>query len=206
MQRTAEGDVDELRAAANAEDRLARAEKAPEQRKLVFVPRLVDVLCAGGVAPVKARVDVAAAREQQRVAAIRLAALDLRAERGECGGIVGKPQRGPAEEQPFYHRSTPPAYRICARRRSRRSAEREKRLATAEFLCHNSGAAPPRPIRTGIEVVITALTRNRITFMYPPNPGTLDFIGFSEGSKAKNQICSPHQFSPKSEVFFGGQM
>ena len=51
-----------------------------------------------------------------------------------------------------------------------------------------------------------ALTRNRITFMYPPNPGTLDFTGFSEGSKAKNQICSPHQFSPKSEVFFGGQM
>ena len=53
---------------------------------------------------------------------------------------------------------------------------------------------------------VTGLTRNRMSFMYPPFPGTLDFTGFSEGSKAENQICSPHQFSPKSEVFFGGQM
>ena len=61
-------------------------------------------------------------------------------------------------------------------------------------------------IWSGIEVVITGLTRNRMSFMHPPWPGTLDFTGFSEGSKAKNHICSPHQFSPKSEVFFGGQM
>ena len=38
--------------------------------------------------------------------------------------------------------------------------------------------------------------------MYPPNPGTLDITGLSEGSKAENQICSPHQFSPKSRVCF----
>ena len=79
----------------------------------------------------------------------------------------------------------------------------------------NSGSSPDRSkkvhfvfstILRKLGSNLAGMTRNRITFMYPPWPGTLDFTGFSEGSKAKNHICSPHQFSPKSEVFFGGQM
>ena len=78
--------------------------------------------------------------------------------------------------------------------------KKKRRLTVAYQSSHKN------QIRRGIEEVITGLTRNRMSFMYPPFPGTLDFTGFSEGSKAKNLICSPHQFSPKSEVFFGGQM
>ena len=67
VQRAAEIDVEELQAAADADDGLSRAQKFINERKLAFVTRFINVRRAAERATVKARVNVAPAREQQKV-------------------------------------------------------------------------------------------------------------------------------------------
>ena len=55
-------------------------------------------------------------------------------------------------------------------------------------------------IRRDIEVVITGLTRNRGRYREASVAKSLDFTGFFGYSKLNIFSCSPHQFSPFSEV------
>ena len=67
VQRAAEIDVEELQAAADADDGLSRAQKFINERKLAFVTRFINVRRAAERATVKARMNVAPAGEQQKV-------------------------------------------------------------------------------------------------------------------------------------------
>ena len=80
-QRAAEGNVDELRPTADAEDGPAGVIETAKECKLVLVARLVDLRRSAELLTVEARVDIPAAGEQQRVTAIGLIALDRRAQR-----------------------------------------------------------------------------------------------------------------------------
>ena len=67
VQRAAEIDVEELQAAADADDGLSRAQKFVNERKLAFVTRFIDICRAVDLLAIKARVNVAPAGEQQKV-------------------------------------------------------------------------------------------------------------------------------------------
>ena len=67
VQRAAEIDVEELQAAADADDGLSRAQKFVNERKLAFVTRYINVRRTADRATVKARVNVAPAGQQQKV-------------------------------------------------------------------------------------------------------------------------------------------
>ena len=66
-QRAAEGDVDDLKTAANAEDGGAPRSKCAREGELAQVAHLVNIRGVRYRLSVKARVDVTAAREQQGV-------------------------------------------------------------------------------------------------------------------------------------------
>ena len=61
VQRAAEIDVEELQAAADADDGLSRAQKFVNERKLAFVTRFIDISRAVDLLAIKARVNVAPA-------------------------------------------------------------------------------------------------------------------------------------------------
>ena len=87
VQRTAEIDVEELQAAADADDGLSRAQKFVNERKLAFVTRFINVRRAAERATVKARMNVAPAGEQQKVCVLgRFHA--LRTEKRECVLVI----------------------------------------------------------------------------------------------------------------------
>lgn len=67
VQRAAEIDVEELQAAADADDGLSLTQKFVNERKLTFVTCCVNVRRAAERATVKARVDVAPAGQQQEI-------------------------------------------------------------------------------------------------------------------------------------------
>ena len=67
VQRAAEIDVEELQAAADADDGLSLTQKFVNERKLTFVTCCVNVCRAAERATVKARVDVAPAGQQQEI-------------------------------------------------------------------------------------------------------------------------------------------
>ena len=67
VQRAAEIDVEELQAAADADDGLSRAQKFVNKRKLTPVTRFINVRRTADRAAVKARVNVAPAGQQQKV-------------------------------------------------------------------------------------------------------------------------------------------
>ena len=71
VQRAAERNVDELQAAADADDGLSLAQKFVNERKLTFVTRFINVRRAADRAAIKARVDVAPAGQQQNVRVLR---------------------------------------------------------------------------------------------------------------------------------------
>ena len=66
-QRAAERDVEELQAAADADDGLSRAQKFVNKSKLTPVTRFIDIGRAVDLLTIKARVNVAPAGEQQKV-------------------------------------------------------------------------------------------------------------------------------------------
>ena len=86
----AEGDVDELRPAADAENGLTRVEEAAIQCEFVFVPIFIHIIGAMHGLAVEPRVNVSTAGQQQGVAVRGLIAHDFRAQRGKGGDIVGK--------------------------------------------------------------------------------------------------------------------
>ena len=87
VQRAAEIDVEELQAAADADDGLSRAQKFINERKLAFVTRFINVRRAAERATVKARMNVAPAGEQQKVCVLgRFHA--LRTEKRECVLVI----------------------------------------------------------------------------------------------------------------------
>ena len=87
VQRAAEIDVEELQAAADADDGLSRAQKFINERKLAFVTRFINVRRATERATVKARMNVAPAGEQQKVCVLgRFHA--LRTEKRECVLVI----------------------------------------------------------------------------------------------------------------------
>ena len=87
VQRAAEIDVEELQAAADADDGLSRAQKFVNERKLAFVTRFINVRRAAERATVKARMNVAPAGEQQKVCVLgRFHA--LRTEKRECVLVI----------------------------------------------------------------------------------------------------------------------
>ena len=67
VQRAAERDVEELQAAADADDGLSRAQKFVNKSKLTPVTRFIDIGRAVDLLAIKARVNVAPAGEQQKV-------------------------------------------------------------------------------------------------------------------------------------------
>ena len=67
VQRAAEIDVEDLQAAADADDGLSRAQKFINERKLAFVTRFINVRRAAERATVKARMNVAPAGDQHKV-------------------------------------------------------------------------------------------------------------------------------------------
>ena len=67
VQRAAKRDVEELQAAADADDGLSLTQKFVNERKLAFVTRFINVHRAAERAAVKARMNVAPAGEQQKV-------------------------------------------------------------------------------------------------------------------------------------------
>ena len=71
VKRAAEKDIDELQAAADADDGLSPAQKFVNERKLAFVARFINVRRAADRAAVKTRVDVAPAGKQQNVRVLR---------------------------------------------------------------------------------------------------------------------------------------
>ena len=66
-QRAAEIDVEELQAAADADDGLSRAQKFVNERKLAFVTRFIDISRAVDLLAIKARVNVAPAGQQKEI-------------------------------------------------------------------------------------------------------------------------------------------
>ena len=66
-QRAAERDVEELQAAADADDGLSRAQKFVNKRKLTPVTRCVDIGRAVDLLAIKARVNVAPAGQQKEI-------------------------------------------------------------------------------------------------------------------------------------------
>ena len=67
VQRAAEIDVEELQAAADADDGLSRAQKFVNKRKLTPVTRFINVRRTADRAAVKARVNVAPAGQQKEI-------------------------------------------------------------------------------------------------------------------------------------------
>ena len=67
VQRAAEGNIDDLQAAADAEDGGASRGERTREGKLVEVAYFVNIGCSGETLPVETRVDVAATREQQGI-------------------------------------------------------------------------------------------------------------------------------------------
>ena len=67
VQRAAEIDVEELQAAADADDGLSRAQKFVNERKLAFVTRFIDISRAVDLLAIKARVNVAPAGQQKEI-------------------------------------------------------------------------------------------------------------------------------------------
>ena len=67
VQRAAEIDVEELQAAADADDGLPRAQKFVNKRKLTPVTRFINVRRTADRAAVKARVNVAPAGQQKEI-------------------------------------------------------------------------------------------------------------------------------------------
>ena len=67
VQRAAERDVEELQAAADADDGLSRAQKFVNKRKLTPVTRCVDIGRAVDLLAIKARVNVAPAGQQKEI-------------------------------------------------------------------------------------------------------------------------------------------
>ena len=67
VQRAAEIDVEELQAAADADDGLSRAQKFVNKSKLTPVTRFIDISRAVDLLTIKARMNVAPAGEQQKV-------------------------------------------------------------------------------------------------------------------------------------------
>lgn len=67
VQRAAEIDVEELQAAADADDGLSRAQKFVNKRKLTPVTRCVDIGRAVDLLVIKARVNVAPAGQQKEI-------------------------------------------------------------------------------------------------------------------------------------------
>ena len=87
VQRAVEIDVEDLQAAADADDGLSRAQKFINERKLAFVTRFINVRRAAERATVKARMNVAPAGEQQKVCVLgRFHA--LRTEKRECVLVI----------------------------------------------------------------------------------------------------------------------
>ena len=87
VQRAAEIDVEELQAAADADDGLSRAQKFVNKSKLTPVTRCVDIGRAVDLLAIKARVNVAPAGEQQKVCVLgRFHA--LRTEKRECVLVI----------------------------------------------------------------------------------------------------------------------
>lgn len=68
VQRAAEIDVEDLQAAADADDGLSRAQKFINERKLAFVTRFINVRRAAERATVKARMNVAPPGSSRRSA------------------------------------------------------------------------------------------------------------------------------------------
>ena len=66
-QRAAEIDVEELQAAADADDGLSRTQKFVNKRKLAPVTRCVDISRAVDLLAIKARVNVAPAGQQKEI-------------------------------------------------------------------------------------------------------------------------------------------
>ena len=79
----------------------------------------------------------------------------------------------------------------------RRAWKIRRATLTKTVICAMIESASPW---SGIEVVITALTRNRGRYSVAPCPESLDFTGFFGYSQLNIFACSPHQFSPFSEV------
>ena len=67
VQRTAEIDVEELQAAADADDGLSRAQKFVNKSKLAPVTRFIDIGRAVDLLAIKARVNVAPAGQQKEI-------------------------------------------------------------------------------------------------------------------------------------------
>ena len=67
VQRAAERDVEELQAAADADDGLSRAQKFINERKLTPVTRCVDICRAVDLLTIKARMNVAPAGQQKEI-------------------------------------------------------------------------------------------------------------------------------------------
>ena len=67
VQRAAEIDVEELQAAADADDGLSRAQKFVNKRKLAPVTRFIDIGRAVDLLSIKARVNVAPAGQQKEI-------------------------------------------------------------------------------------------------------------------------------------------
>ena len=67
VQRAAEIDVEELQAAADADDGLSRAQKFVNERKLAFGTRFIDISRAVDLLAIKARVNVAPAGQQKEI-------------------------------------------------------------------------------------------------------------------------------------------
>ena len=86
-QRAAERDVEELQAAADADDGLSRAQKFVNKSKLTPVTRCVDICRAVDLLAIKARLNVAPAGEQQKVCVLRRFRA-LRAEERECVLVI----------------------------------------------------------------------------------------------------------------------
>ena len=67
VQRAAERNVDELQAAADADDGLSLTQKFVNERKLAYVARFINVRRTTDCAAVKARVNVAPAGKQKEI-------------------------------------------------------------------------------------------------------------------------------------------
>ena len=86
-QRAAEIDVEELQAAADADDGLSRAQKFINERKLAFVTRFINVRRAAERATVKARMNVAPAGQQEKICVLGRA-YAFRAEERKCVLVI----------------------------------------------------------------------------------------------------------------------
>ena len=70
-QRAAEIDIEDLQPAANADDRLPRAQKCIDERELALIARFVKICRTVDRLTVKARVYITPAGQQQNVRALR---------------------------------------------------------------------------------------------------------------------------------------